>query len=167
MATPDFLRPIPDYIPAGLQVYPNLPDSVSAARHWFANNLGSCLSPMKGWDAELVLSELAGNVVKHTKSGLLVVGTGLSEMNGQSSVLLTVGNKGVLPKSLKVYPPLEMAQRHRGMKLVHDLSADWGITENGTIKAPQIDQSRTEEIVVWCRFPIEQTTILERNFTRE
>lgn len=53
------------------------------------------------------------------------------------------------------------------MKLVNDLSADWGITENGTIKAPQTHQSRTEETVVWCRFPIEQTTILGRNFTRE
>lgn len=104
MAPPDFLRPIPDYIPAGLQVYPNHPNSVPIARHWFANNLGSCLSPMKGWDAELALSELAGNVVEHTSSGLLVVGTGLSEMYGQSYVLFAVGNKGAVPKSLRVYP---------------------------------------------------------------
>ena len=77
--------------------------------------------------AELIVSELVGNVVLHVGGTVR-----LSLEIGPDDVVLEVGDDSPLSPHLRVFS--RTSSTGRGMRLVHSLSAEHGVRANGTGK---------------------------------
>ncbi|MFI6800547.1 ATP-binding protein [Streptosporangium canum] len=78
-------------------------------------------------DAELIVSELATNAVRHSDSGRFGGRFTVSIEADRSRLWLSVLDEGG-PRSPRVLPPLASGENGRGLVLVNELAAAWGIT---------------------------------------
>ena len=103
--------------------------AVPAARqlvrtHLHSNGLGALVD-----NAELIVSELVGNVVLHVGGTVeLAVEVGTDD-GGTDEVLLSVSDDSPLSPHLRVFS--RTSSTGRGMRLVHSLSAEHGVRPHG------------------------------------
>ena len=101
--------------------------AVPAARHLVRGYLREQgLSELVG-DAELLVSELVGNVVLHV-GGAVEVSAAASE----DEVVIEVTDDSTVPPQLRVFS--RTSSTGRGMRLVHSLAVEHGVRATGTGK---------------------------------
>jgi anti-sigma regulatory factor (Ser/Thr protein kinase) len=79
-------------------------------------------------DAEMVVSELLGNAVRHARAiagGVLVLRWQLCP--GQLRILVTDGGSG---REVESSTPDDTAVSGRGLHIVERLTSDWGVTDH-------------------------------------
>jgi anti-sigma regulatory factor (Ser/Thr protein kinase) len=101
--------------------FPNATVSVAAARRFVAGALAAEPSGVRE-RAELIVSELATNAVRHARSGFSV---GVEESAG--AVRVEVTDAGVGEPRTRAPEPLEPSGR--GLVIVGAMADDWGVTE--------------------------------------
>lgn len=94
--------------------------TVPAARRLVREHLASQGRPELGDDAQLLVSELVGNVVLHV-GGMVTV----TVRTGPDEVMLEVTDASPVAPQLRLFS--RTASTGRGMRLVHSLSADHGV----------------------------------------
>ncbi len=109
---------------AARQAWPASGNAVPAARHLVRDHLrGLGLDGLVD-NAELIVSELVGNVVLHV-GGSVEVAVEVSD----DEVLLSVSDDSPLSPHLRVFS--RTSSTGRGMRLVHSLSAEHGVRPCG------------------------------------
>lgn len=107
--------------------FPALPEQVRQARRFLADVLGD--SPASA-DAQLCLSEIATNAVKHSRSaapgGQFTVRIAIAA--GRLRVEVEDGGGPWLPRPRETSQP---GHRGRGLAIVRDLSDQWGVSGAG------------------------------------
>lgn len=103
--------------------FPGRPEQVSAARAFLREALAS--HPCR-WEAELVVSELATNALRHTRSA---EGEGwlLELCSTPDWVIVTLTDAGSCDTPLARRPALD-AVGGRGLVIIDELAAAWGYT---------------------------------------
>ena len=112
------------------------PDSPRQARRFVTECLQGWGHPHLAHEAELLMSELVTNVVRHLEAPLVVELVDL----GDSVVIAVVDPVPELPPCPP--PPPQAATCGRGLAIVHGLAAAWGA-------APLPEDGK----VVWARLP--------------
>ncbi|MFN8081156.1 MAG: ATP-binding protein [Kineosporiaceae bacterium] len=115
--------------PAEVLRLPHRPDSVTVARRTLRAALGrmGLAEPIID-DAEVVVSELLGNAVRHARAiagGVLVLGWQLR--GGQLQVRVTDGGSG---RVVEAQEPSLTAVSGRGLHIVERLSECWGVNDH-------------------------------------
>jgi anti-sigma regulatory factor (Ser/Thr protein kinase) len=101
--------------------------AVPAARHLVRSSLRERgLEALVG-DAELLVSELVGNVVLHVGGRVEVVAT-----TGEDEVLVEVTDESTVSPQLRVFS--RTSSTGRGMRLVHSLAVEHGVRSSGSGK---------------------------------
>ena len=121
---------------AARQVWPAASTTVPAARrlvrtHLRDHGLGALVD-----NAELIVSELVGNVVLHV-GGDVEVAVEVAD----DEVLLSVTDRSPLSPHLRVFS--RTSSTGRGMRLVHSLSAEHGVRPNGDGKTIWVRLTRS------------------------
>lgn len=119
-------------MPTYRRAFPGQPDEISRARHFTYHHLRR--SPVVA-EVCLMVSEVATNAVRHTRSG---------ELGGQFTLALTVGEgsvrvevadegsaEGEVPQ-VEAMTSLE-AERGRGLAIVHALADRHGVVQPNTV----------------------------------
>ena len=109
------------------EVWPAGGAAVPAARHLVRTHLQSNGRAGLVDSAELIVSELVGNVVLHV-GGTVEVAVEVAD----DEVLLSVTDESPLSPHLRVFS--RTSSTGRGMRLVHSLSAEHGVRPKGTGK---------------------------------
>ncbi|MCW2779348.1 MAG: protein phosphatase [Frankiales bacterium] len=105
-----------------LQVsYEGSPSSVPEARHAVEQALHDWGMDELGWTAALLVSELAANVTLHARTGFTVV---LEILPGGGARLEVRDGSARIPRQRRFG---EQATTGRGLHLVEDLAAAWGV----------------------------------------
>jgi len=94
--------------------------SVPTARHFVESILTSWGQPDKGWAAALLISELSANCTLHARTAF-TVGVELTE----EEVRLQVSDGSLRAPAVRDYGT--SATTGRGLRLVDELSAGWGV----------------------------------------
>ena len=94
-------------------------------------------------DAELLVSELVGNVVLHVGGRVQVAATASSD-----EVLVEVTDESTVAPQLRVFS--RTSSTGRGMRLVHSLAVEHGVRSNGTgktvwVRVTTATSQRTDE----------------------
>ncbi len=100
--------------------FPDAVESVTQARHFVAEVLEGRAADDTSEAAQLMVSELAGNSIRHARTGFSV-GVEITS----SSVRVDVSDTGPGQPSLQARDPL--GPSGRGLRIVKDLSEQWGI----------------------------------------
>lgn len=100
---------------------------MSAARRFVTDALDELGRPDAAWAAQLIVSELATNVLLHARSAMEIT---VSATGG--GVRLQVVDGSVAVPRMRSYN--EQATTGRGLRLVQELSSTWGIEPVGTGK---------------------------------
>jgi anti-sigma regulatory factor (Ser/Thr protein kinase) len=112
---------------AAREVWPAAGAAVPAARHLVRSHLRAHGLVALVDNAELIVSELVGNVVLHV-GGTVEVAVEV----GNDEVLLCVTDDSPLSPHLRVFS--RTSSTGRGMRLVHSLSAEHGVRPSGAGK---------------------------------
>lgn len=107
-------------MPNAEAILPGDSSSVPTARHFVESILTSWGQPEHGWAAALLISELAANCTLHARTAFTV----RVELEGDA-VRLQVSDGSLRAPSVRNYGP--SATTGRGLKLVDELSAGWGV----------------------------------------
>jgi anti-sigma regulatory factor (Ser/Thr protein kinase) len=106
---------------------PGVASSVPPARHFVERTLEAWDLASVGWTAALLVTELAANAALHAGTEFTV---GLSATDGR--VRIEVSDRSTnLPRTRQHSPE---ATTGRGLRLVADLSAEWGVQPEGAGK---------------------------------
>lgn len=115
--------------PAEVLRLPHRPDSVAVARRTLRAALGRMgLTEQVIDDAEVVVSELLGNAVRHARAiagGVLVLGWQLR--GGQLQLRVTDGGSG---RVVEAQEASLTAVSGRGLHIVERLTEGWGVTDH-------------------------------------
>ncbi|MEW9554549.1 ATP-binding protein [Nonomuraea sp. NPDC050783] len=103
--------------------FPGTLDQIRAARHFVADYLGE--RPETD-TARLVISELATNAIRHTRSGLPGGRFGVTALAGSSLLILAVLDEGG-PTAPHLRQAQDEDQNGRGLHLIDTLTTRWGI----------------------------------------
>ncbi len=112
---------------AAREAWPAAGAAVPAARHMVRTHLREHGLAALVDNAELIVSELVGNVVLHVGGTVEV-----SVETGEDEALLSVSDDSPLSPHLRVFS--RTSSTGRGMRLVHSLSAEHGVRPHGTGK---------------------------------
>lgn len=113
-----------------LRVFPAVPGSVPAARVWVDAQLGGLgVSPDAIERAELLVSELAGNVVRHTTCEQFVV-----RLSVHDSVEVGVYDDDPVARPESRREPHLLDLGGRGLMVISGLAEAWGVEATATGK---------------------------------
>ncbi len=130
----------------GERHFPCLPESVTAARHFVRASLADRPAEIAEI-AELLACELATNCVRHARTDFDVV-----ILSDDEPIRIEVRDSGVGGPVLR--PPATHEQSGRGLRIVQDMSDDWGV----------IPASRGK--TVWFTLPVKAGAGLPRGLAR-
>ncbi|GAA1675474.1 hypothetical protein GCM10009733_085660 [Nonomuraea maheshkhaliensis] len=122
--------------------FPGTKAQISAARRFVAGYLGD---RPETYTAELVISELATNAIRHTRSGQTAGRFGVTLHAGTALLIVAVHDEGG-PSTPHLRQADNTDQSGRGLHLVDSLATRWGVHGD--------EAGRT----VWALIPLAQTT---------
>jgi anti-sigma regulatory factor (Ser/Thr protein kinase) len=121
--------------------FPGTREQIRQARHFVASYLGD---RPEADTAQLIITELATNAIRHTRSGLPGGRFGVTIHTCSTLLVLAVIDEGG-PSTPHLRQAEDEDQRGRGLHLVQTLTTRWGVHGDGT--------GRT----VWALLPLTPT----------
>jgi anti-sigma regulatory factor (Ser/Thr protein kinase) len=107
--------------------WPPEPSSVTAVRRWLKSFCTGAAYPDEICDdAELVVSELVGNAVRHSGTAIHVEVASLRELPGMWLCVRDESTRPVKPREADL-----LAESGRGLQLVDYLASRWGVVADG------------------------------------